>query len=71
MLLLGLLALGTGTVLMLGYLLAAFSVGVIVVIMARKTMKRIADARLSRPRLLPRSAAVVSRRDDEQQRLAA
>jgi hypothetical protein len=44
-LLLAALAIGTGTVLLLGYLLAAFSIGVIIVIMARKMIKRIADTR--------------------------
>ena len=41
-LLLAALAIGTGTVLLLGYLLAAFSIGVIIFIMTRKMIKRIA-----------------------------
>lgn len=45
MLLLAALSIGTGTVLLLGYLLAAFSIGLIVFMMARKMVKRIADAR--------------------------
>ena len=45
MLLLAALSIRTGTVLLLGYLLAASSIGVIVVMMARKMVKRIADAR--------------------------
>ena len=45
MLLLAALSIGTGTVLLLGYLLAAFSIGVIIFIMARKMVKRIADPR--------------------------
>ena len=48
MLLLALLAIGTGTVLLLGYLFAAFSIGVIIFIKGRKMIKRIADARLAR-----------------------
>ena len=71
MLLLAVLAIGTGSVLLLGYLFAAFSLGVITFIMARKMIKRIADARLSRPRLLPRSMAGTSRTNNENQRLAA
>ena len=56
MLLLAALSIGTGTVLLLGYLLAAFSIGVIIFIMARKMIKRIADARPAL-RLLLRSPA--------------
>ena len=52
-LLFAVLAIGTGTVLLLGYLLAAFSIGVIMFIMTRKMIKRIADARLARLRLKP------------------
>ena len=70
-LLLALLAIGTGTVLLLGYLLAAFSIGVIIFMMGRKMIKRIADARLTRLRLLPRSSAIISRTNNENQRLAA
>ena len=44
-LLLAALSISTGTVLLLGYLLAAFSIGVIVFIMARKMIKRIANTR--------------------------
>ena len=55
-LLLAALSIGTGTVLLLGYLLAAFSIGVIIFIMTRKMIKRIADARPAL-RLLLRSAA--------------
>jgi hypothetical protein len=43
MLLIAALSFGTGTLLLLGYLLAAFSIGVIAFIMARKMIKRIAD----------------------------
>ena len=39
-LLLAALSIGTGTVLLLGYLLAAFSIGLIIFIMARKMIKR-------------------------------
>ena len=70
-LLLGVLAIGSGTVLLLGYLLAVFSIGVIIFIMARKMIKRIADARLGGLRLLSRSSAVTSRTNNENQRLAA
>ena len=70
-LLFAVLAIGTGTVLLLGYLLAAFSIGVIIFIMTRKMIKRIADARLASLRLLPRSATVTPRAKDENQRLAA
>jgi hypothetical protein len=52
MLLLAALSFGTGTVLLLGYLLAAFSAGVIIVIMARKMIKRVAGARPALPLLL-------------------
>jgi hypothetical protein len=71
MLLLAVLAIGTGSVLTLGYLFAAFSIGVMIFIMARKMLKRIADARLASLRLLPRSPAVTSRTNKENQRLAA
>ena len=70
-LLLAALAIGTGTVLLLGYLLAAFSIGAIIFIMTRKMIKRIASARHDRLRLLPRSSAVTSRTNNENQRLAA
>jgi hypothetical protein len=70
MLLLALLAIGTGTVLLLAYLFAAFSIGVIIFIKGRKMIKRIADARL-RLRLLPRSPAIISRRNNVNERLAA
>lgn len=58
-LLLAALSIGTGTVLLLGYLLAAFSIGVIIVIMARKMIKRIADTRPAL-RFLLRSPADIS-----------
>jgi hypothetical protein len=70
-LLLAVLAIGTGSVLVLGYLSASFSIAVVLFIMARKMIKRIADARLARPRLSSRSHAVTSRRNNERQRLAA
>ncbi len=70
-LLLAALAIGTGTVLLLGYLLAAFSIGVIIFLMTRKMIKRIATARLGRLRLLPRSSTLTSRTNDENQRRAA
>ena len=70
-LLLAVLAIGTGTVLLLGYLLAAFSSGAIIFIMTRKMIKRIANARLARLQLLQRSSAVTSRTNDENQRFAA
>jgi hypothetical protein len=44
-LLLAALAIGTGIVLLLGYWLAALSIGVIIFIMTRKMIKRIATAR--------------------------
>ena len=69
-LLLAALAIGTGTVLLLGYLLAAFSIAVIIFIMTRKMIKRIADARLASLRFSAGSAAV-TRPKDENQRLAA
>jgi type IV secretory pathway TrbD component len=56
MLLLAALSIGTGTVLLLGYLLAAFSIGVIIFILARKMIRRIADAHPAL-RLLLRSPA--------------
>ena len=72
MLLLAVLAIGTGTGLLLGYLVAAFSIGLIIFIMARKMIKRIADARLARPRLLPRSPApTTGTNNNDDQRLAA
>lgn len=71
MLLLAALAIGTGTGLLLGYLSAAFSIGVIVFIMARKMIKRIADARLARPPLLSRSPASTSGAHNDDERLAA
>ena len=46
-LLLAALAIGTGTVLLLGYLLAAFSIGVISFIMTRKMIRRIASPHYS------------------------
>jgi hypothetical protein len=60
-LLLAALSISTGTVLLLGYLLAAFSIGVIVFIMARKTIKRIANTRPAL-RFLPRWPADMTRR---------
>jgi len=66
MLLLAVLAIGTGTALLLGYAFAAFSIGVIIFIMA----SRIADARLARLGVLPRAAATSGTNNDEH-RLAA
>ena len=57
-LLLAAVSIGTGTVLFLGYLLAAFSVGLIIFIMARKMIKRVADPRPAL-RLLLRSLAEI------------
>ena len=65
------LAIGTGTVLLLGYLLAAFSIGAIIFIMTKKVIKRMASASHGRLQLLPRSSAVTSRTNNENQRLAA
>ena len=45
MLLLAALSIGTGTVLLLGYLLATVSMAVITFILARKMLRRMADAR--------------------------
>ena len=70
-LLLAALAIGTGTVLLLGYVLAAFSIGVIIFIMTRKTIRRIASGRPARLRLLPRPSALTTRTNNENQRLAA
>ena len=70
-LLLAALAIGTGTVLLLGYVLAAFSMGAIIFIMTRKMIKRIASARHARLRLLPRSSTLTTRKNNENQRLAA
>jgi hypothetical protein len=70
-LLLAALAIGTGTVLLLGYVLAAFSIGVIIFIMTRKMIRRIASARHTRLRLLLRSSALTTRTNNEHQRLAA
>jgi len=70
-LLLAALAIGTGTVLLLGYLLAAFSIGAIIFIMTRKMVKRMANVRDDSLRLVPRSSAVTSRTNNENPRLAA
>jgi hypothetical protein len=70
MLLLAVLAIGTGSVLLLGYLLAALSLGVILFIKARKLTRRIGDARLGRPRLVSR-LPVMSRSTNENPRRAA
>ena len=56
MLLLAALSIGTGTVLLLGYLLATVSMAVITFILARKMLRRMADARPAL-RLLLRSPA--------------
>ena len=69
-LLLAVLAIGTGTVLLLGYLLAAFSIGAIIFITARKMIKRIAHTRLTGLRLR-QSSTLTSQPNDENQRLAA
>lgn len=71
MLLLAVVAIGTGTGLLLGYLVAAFSIGLIIFIIARKMIKRIAHTRLARPPLLPRSPAPISGTNNDDQRLAA
>jgi hypothetical protein len=71
MLLLGVLAIGTGSVLLLGYVLAAASLGVILFIMARKVTRRIGDARLAKPRLVSRLPAVMSRSNNDNPRRAA
>jgi hypothetical protein len=71
MLLLAAIAIGTGSVLLLGYLLAAFAIGVIVFIKAGKMIKRIDDARIARPRVLPQWQARRGRADAADQRRAA
>ena len=79
MLLLALLAIGTGTVLLLGYLLAAFSIGVIIFMMGRKVIKRIADARLAgcdscrdrRPSSPARTTRISAWRRDPKRAIAA
>jgi hypothetical protein len=71
MLLIAALAIVSGTVLLLGYVLAGFSLGVIIFIMARKMIRRIAHARLAKVGLAPRSSVVTSRTNNENQRLAA
>ena len=58
MLLIAALSVATGTLLLLGYLLAAFSIGVIVFIMARRMVKRIADARPTLRHLLRSPAEI-------------
>ena len=70
-LLLAVLAIGTGTGLVLGYLFAGFSIGAIMFIMARKMIRRIADAGLATPRLLSRSPAATSETTNDDQPLAA
>jgi hypothetical protein len=71
MVLVAVIAIGTGSVLLLGYLLAAASIGTILFIIARRTIKRVRDARLASPRLLARSRAVSRRVDNERQPRAA
>ena len=71
MLLLAILAVGTGSVLLLGYLLAAASLVAILFLMAGTMIKRIRDARLGRPPLVSRFPAVTSRANKESQRRAA
>ena len=71
MVLLAVLAVGTGSVLLLGYLLAAISIGVILFLMAGKMIKRIRDARLGRPRFVSRFPTVTFRAINESQRRAA
>lgn len=71
MLLLAVLAISTGTVLLLGYVLAAFSGGVILFVMGRKMTRRIANARYSRLRLVSRSTAPDSGTSLERERPAA
>jgi hypothetical protein len=70
-LLIAVLAIGTGTVLVLGYLLAGFSLGVIIFIMTRKMIGRIAHARPAKARLVPRSSAISSPTNNENERFAA
>lgn len=70
-LLLAMLATGTGSVLVLGFLVASFSFAVILFVMARKMIRRITDARRARPRLSSQLHAVNSRRNNENQRVAA
>jgi hypothetical protein len=71
LLLLGVLAIGTGTVLLVGYLFAAGAIGVIMFIKARRMIKRIGDSRLATRRLSPRSRPVISAKNNDKPRLAA
>lgn len=71
MVVLALLAITTVPVLVLAYVFAALSLGAIVFILGRKSIKRIADARLSRPRRFPRPSNVTSGTKDGNGRLAA
>ena len=54
LLLLAAIALGTGSVLLLGYVLAGASLVVMLGVFGRRLVKRLLDARLGRPGLLPR-----------------
>lgn len=71
MVVLALLAITTVPVLVLAYVFAALSLGAIVFILGRKSIKRIADARLSRPLRFPRPSSGASGSKDGKGRLAA
>jgi hypothetical protein len=71
LLLLGVLAIGTGTVLLVGYLFAAVAMGVIMFIKTRRMIKRIADARRATGRLSPPSGAATIAGSNDHPRLAA
>lgn len=64
-------AIATGSVLVLGYAFAAFSLGVVFYILGRKLMRRIGDARLANPRLSRAPRPTVPGGDDESERIAA
>lgn len=67
LLLLAAIALGTGSVLLLGYVLAGASLAVMLGVFGRRLVKRLLDARLGKPGLLsrPRTARRESSRQDE------
>ena len=74
LLLLAALAIGTGSVLLLGYFLAASSIAVMLVVAGRKVFKRLSDARLGRSPLLrhsPRSVESGRQPDTDESRRAA
>lgn len=71
MLLLAGIAISTGSVLLLGYLLAGSSLAMMLAVLIRRVGQHILDARIAKPRIVPRPRAVARESSQHDTRRAA